>query len=181
MDIATLSVETRSARGSRQTRVLRSTGMIPVVLYGGDEAPLHLQARYYDVKRHLSAQLRVYKLQVGAQEQPGFLKDVQWDCLTDEPLHLDFFRIDMEKPLLLEIEILTIGHPKGAASGGVLVQDMKRIRLSCQPRSVPKVIEVKVADLEAGGEIRAKDLVLPEGCSIDVPEDAIIVHVTAGS
>src|SRR5690606_25429249 len=99
----------------------------------------------------------------------------------DEPLHLDFFRIDMEKPLLLEIEVVTIGHPKGAASGGVLVQDMKRIRLSAMPHAVPKMIEVKVADLDVGEEIRAKDLVLPEGCTIDVPEDATVVHVTAGS
>lgn len=178
MQVATLQVERREATGSKQVRSLRATGKIPMVLYGGSEEPAHLQAEYHPVKIHLSKHLRVYKLQLDGKEQAGYLKDVQWDCLTDEPLHLDLLRIDMDKPLNLEVELRTFGVPKGESQGGRLVLDKPKLPLACAPASVPEYIELPIADLGVGTKVFAKDLPLPEGCQIDMPEDTLILHVT---
>ena len=110
MEVATLPVEERSVKGTNAVRQLRDTGKIPMVLYGCKGESVSLQADYDSVKRHLTHRLRVYKLELGGKEHPSFLKSVQWDCLTDEPLHLDFLRIKMDEPLKLEIRIVTVGH-----------------------------------------------------------------------
>jgi large subunit ribosomal protein L25 len=103
---------------------------------------------------------------------------VQWDCLTDEPLHIDFQRIAMDKPLKLEVRITTLGHPKGIAQGGRMIQDAKVLNLSCMPESVPDFVEIKIADMDTGDKILAKDLELPEGVTLDMPEDKVIMRLT---
>lgn len=178
MEVATLSVEPRSANGTNSVRQLRDTGKIPMVLYGGKTESVSLQADYDSVKRHLAHHLRIYKLNLGGEEVPGYLKQVQWDCLTDEPLHLDFLRIAMDQPLKLEIRIITLGHPAGIAAGGRLIQDAKVLNLSCMPESVPDFIEIKIGQLDVGEKILAKDLQLPEGVSLDMPEEKVILRVT---
>ena len=178
MEVATLSAEERSANGTNSVRQLRDTGKIPMVLYGGKGETVSLQADYDLVKRHLAHRLRVYKLNFGGSEHASYLKSVQWDCLTDEPLHLDFQRIAMDQPLKLEIRITTFGHPKGIAKGGRMIQDTKMLNLSCMPDSVPDFVEIKIADMDTGDKIVAKDLVLPEGVTLDMPEDKVIMRLT---
>jgi len=178
MEIASLSVEERSTKGTNAVRQLRDTGMIPMVLYGGTGEPVSLQADYDSVKRHLTQRLRVYNLSLGGNDHPSYLKSVQWDCLTDEPLHLDFLRIKLDEPLKLEIRLTSLGRPVGLSAGGRLIQDTKVLSLSCMPDSVPDAIEIKIDHLEAGEKILAKDLDLPEGVTIDMPEDTVIFRVT---
>lgn len=178
MEVATLSAEERSANGTNSVRQLRDTGKIPMVLYGGKGETVSLQANYDSVKRHLAHRLRVYKLDFGGGEHASYLKSVQWDCLTDEPLHLDFQRIAMDQPLKLEVRITTFGHPMGIAKGGRMIQDTKMLNLSCMPDSVPDFVEIKIADMDTGDKIVAKDLVLPEGVTLDMPEDKVIMRLT---
>jgi len=177
MEVATLPVEERSVKGTNAVRQLRDTGKIPMVLYGGKGESVSLQADYDSVKRHLTHRLRVYKLELGGKEHPSFLKSVQWDCLTDEPLHLDFQRIKMDEPLKLEIRIVTVGHPAGAAAGARLVLDVKALNLSCMPDSVPDEVEIPVAHLEIGDKILAKEVELPEGVTLEMPEDKVVIRL----
>lgn len=179
MEVANLTVEARTAEGTKNVRALRNTGKIPMILYGGKKDPVNLQASYVDVKRHLEHELRVYKLDMGGTEQPGYLQNVQWDCLTDEPLHMDFRRIEMDQPLHLQIEMVLIGHPKGVTTGGRLVRDMKHLELACMPASVPNEIEIRVAHLDKLDKILAKELELPDGCSLNCPEDAVVLHIAS--
>ena len=178
MEVASLSVEERSTKGTNAVRQLRDTGMIPIVLYGGTGESVSLQADYDSVKRHLKERLRVYNLSLGGHDHPSYLKEVQWDCLTDEPLHLDFLRIKLDEPLKLEIRITTLGHPVGLAAGGQMIQDAKVLNLACMPDSVPDSVEVKIDHLQAGEKILAKDLALPAGVTLDMPEDKVILRVT---
>lgn len=179
MDIATLSVENRPVSGTNRVRSLRNSGKIPMVLYGGGKDAVSLQADYDSVKRHLAHRRRVYKLQLAdGKEQPGFLKAVQWDCLTDEPLHIDLQRIELDKPLDLQIELVVVGRPAGETKGGRLVVDLKKLELACMPDSVPHEIEVRVSDLQCGAKLRAGDLPLPSGVSLRMPADRLVLHVT---
>ena len=178
MEVATLTVQNREAKGTNSVRRLRDTGKIPLVLYGGGGDSLCLQADYTTVKRHLAHHLRVFKLELGGKEESGYLQNVQWDCLTDEPLHLDFQRIDMSVPLRMDIELVLLGHPKGLAQGGRLIRDTQHLHLACLPDRVPEQVELRIGHLECGEKILAKDIELPEGCSLDMPADQLIVHLT---
>ena len=178
MEVATINVEDRSAQGTNQVRKLRDTGKIPMALYGGGQDPVSLQADYREVKRHLEHHLRVFKLARGSEVQPGYLRDVQWDCLTDEPLHVDFQRIEMDQPLKMDIELALLGHPKGESAGGRLVRDVQYLHLACLPAHVPEQVEFRVNDLDCGEKVFARDIELPEGCTLDMPADRMILHVT---
>ena len=178
MEVATIQVERREANGTKQVRKLRDTGKIPIVLYSGTTQPISLQADYTEIKRHLEHHLRVFMLQMGELNQPSYLQAVQWDCLTDEPLHIDFRRIDMETPLKMEIELVLLGHPKGLAAGGRLIRDVQNLSLACLPAHVPEQVEVRIGEMDCGDQLFAKDIKLPEGCTLDMPGDQLIVHVT---
>jgi large subunit ribosomal protein L25 len=174
MEVVVINIEDRTASGTNQVRKLRDTGKIPLVLYGGGQESVSLQADYPEIKRHLEHHIRVFKLLRGKEEQAGYIQNVQWDCLTDEPLHIDFQRIDMDKPLKMDIELVLLGHPKG----GRLIRDVQYLHLACLPAQVPEQIELRVNDLEIGDNLLAREIELPEGCSLDMPADLQILHVT---
>jgi large subunit ribosomal protein L25 len=178
MEVVVINVEDRTASGTNQVRKLRDTGKIPLVLYGGGQESVSLQADYPEIKRHLEHHIRVFKLLKGKEEQAGYMQHVQWDCLTDEPLHIDFQRIDMDKPLKMDIELVLLGHPKGAAAGGRIIRDVQYLHLACLPAHVPEQIELRVNDLEIGDHVLAREIELPEGCTLDMPGDRQILHVT---
>ena len=178
MEVATISVEMREAKGTNRVRNLRNTGKIPMVLYGGGRDAVSLQAEYNHVKPHLEHHLRVFQLKMGKKEQPSYLQHVQWDCLTDEPLHLDFQRIDMSLPLKMDVELVLLGHPKGISKGGRVIRDVQYLHLACLPAHVPEQIDLKISEMECGDKIHAKDIELPEGCELDMPGDRLIIHVT---
>jgi large subunit ribosomal protein L25 len=177
MEVVTINVEDRIASGTNQVRKLRDTGKIPMVLYGGGQEPVSLQADYREMKRHLEHHLRVFKLARGSEEQPGYMQNVQWDCLTDEPLHVDFQRIDMDTPLKMDIEIVLLGHPKGEAAGGRMIRDVQYLHLACLPAFVPEQVDLRVNDLDIGDHILAGDIEIPEGCTLDMPADRMVLHV----
>jgi len=79
----------------------------------------------------------------------------------------------------VEVELTFLGVPAGQAKGGVFVRDTQQIRVQALPSAIPHSIEVKIADLDLGDHVFAKDLVMPEGVTLDVSGDTQICHVTA--
>ena len=177
MEVATIKVQDRTASGTKQVRRLRDSGIIPLVLYGGGQQSVSLQANYHEVKRHLEHHVRVFKLARGSEVQPGYMQNVQWDCLTDEPLHLDFQRIEMDVPLHMDIELVLLGHPKGEVAGGRLVRDIPYLHLACLPANVPEHVELRITDLDIGDSVFAGEIALPPGCTLDMPADALMLHI----
>ena len=178
MEVATINVESREANGTNEVRKLRDTGKIPMVLYGGGQDAVSLQAEYNQVKPLLEHHLRVFQLNMGKKQQASYLQHVQWDCLTDEPLHLDFQRIEMNVPLKMDVELVLLGHAKGIAKGGRMIRDVQYMPLACLPAHVPEQLEHKIGEMECGEKIFAKDIELPEGCELDMPGDRLIIHLT---
>lgn len=177
MEIANIQIQKRSVIGSNQVAYLRGDGQIPAVLYGmgGDTVPVSLN--HQEMSAHLRNRLKVYRLEMDGKQQPAFLKDVQWDVLSDEPIHIDFQRIEMEKPIELIVELSYIGNPKGTSRGGSLSKDKETILLSCMPEAIPLQIEVKVGPLDLGDKLTADQLELPEGCKLAIPGSTIICKV----
>ncbi|MEM7201131.1 MAG: 50S ribosomal protein L25 [Planctomycetota bacterium] len=177
MEISTIQVERREATGKKKMKQLRADGRIPAVLYGGGRDTLHLTVGAHDMTMHLRHHHKVFRLEMGGQDQPIFLQSVQWDCLTDRPIHIDFLRIDLNKPMRLVVELGFLGHPVGLSKGGRLVPDLKILPIRCLPAAIPEIIEVQVGPLDLGDSITAADLQLPEGVEVDLRPEALICHV----
>ena len=175
MAVQVLKVQNRSANGTKQVRKLRYQGYVPAVVYGGKQDPLSVQVTLTDIGRELRAHRRVFELEVeGGSKEGVYMQDVQFDCLSDLPMHVDFVRVDLEKPLEVEIVLTFSGHPKGLVRGGKFRADVTKLPLSCRPDAIPYEIEIGIAELDLDDQILAKDVKLPDGASLNVPEDTVI-------
>ena len=182
MEVATIRVGRRTAVGTNRVSLLRARGLIPAILYGGgSETPVNLAVEEREMERYLRHHQKVYNLALDGGAGPVYLQEVQWDVISDRPLHMDFLRIDMSKPIQTDVELAYIGHPIGASHGGSLVRDRVSIRIRCLPGEIPEEIEVKVAELDIGDSLLAGTLTLPPGVVTEVPPEQIICHVAAGS
>ncbi len=178
MEIATIHVHKREATGTRRVRQLRDENKVPAVLYGDGQQSLPIAIDHDELTKHLRHHLRVYQLDLAGKTQGCYLKEVQWDTLTDEPLHVDFQRIDLAKPMEVDVELLYLGHPKGISHGGNFIKDLHTIRLKCLPAAIPEDLELKVDHLDLHDKILAQELVLPEGCELAVPPETQVCHLT---
>lgn len=176
MEVATIKADARTERGSNKAAFMRGDGRIPAVVYGGKGESEAISVDAQEMAACLRKHLKVYRLN---GDQPTFLKDVQWDALTDQPLHLDFLRIEMDKPIRLKVELTFIGHPVGGSKGGTLVKDQPVVWLECMPESIPETVEVNVAPVDLGDKILAKEIKLPAGCTLGVSPESVICRMPA--
>ena len=178
MEVATLKGSLRSETGSKQVRRLRGTGMVPGIIYGGTGQPINIAIDDREVERELRQHHRVFKIEIGGKTEAVYMQEVQYHVLTDQPLHLDFKRIDLEADLELEIEINFLGHPTGLSKGGRLIKDHNSILVRTKPQTVPEEIAINIAKLDLNQSITVEMLELPEGVVTDLPADTIICHIT---
>jgi large subunit ribosomal protein L25 len=179
MEVTTIQSEPRTARGRNQIARLREQGKVPAVVYGLGTEPDHIALNDEDVMRELRKHHRVFQLEVGGKPEPVYLQDVQYDPVTDYCLHIDFLRIDMSKPLPVDVELTFLGVPAGQSKGGIFVRDAQSVRVQALPAKIPHEITVKIGHVEIGTEIYAKDLEMPEGCTLDMSGDTPICHMHA--
>ena len=176
-EVSTLQARQRTAIGKNQIARLREEGLVPVVVYGQGGESEHLALDSADLDRELRHLNRVFVTETDGKTQPVFLQDIQYDVLGDFPLHCDLLRIDIEEPISVFVELTFVGVPKGAARGGQVVRDLGKLACKCKPALIPNEIQVKVADLDLGDEILAKDVELPEGTSLDCPDNTRVCRM----
>lgn len=177
MQVATMKAERRTANGRNQVAHLRKEGWVPAVVYGGSEPPMSISISEWEMEQHVKSHHRVFRIEVDGQRQDAYLQDIQWNALTDRASHVDFKRIDLSKPIELEVEVTLLGHPVGLSKGGVLLKDHNTIKISCLPTAIPETIEVTIAHLDVDMALTAKELELPAGVSLAVSPDLVLCHV----
>ena len=121
MEVTTMRAEVRSEIGSNALRHLRTAGKVPAVLYGRGKDPVTLSLEGHPLGLELGKRHKVFQLELPTGTEAAFLQAVQWDNLTDAPIHLDFKRIDLNEPMALRVELTFIGIAAGIGKGGSLV------------------------------------------------------------
>ncbi|MEY4672332.1 MAG: hypothetical protein RL148_116 [Planctomycetota bacterium] len=177
MKVAKLKGERRTALGRNQLNHLRAQGWLPAVVYGESKEPMSIAISEWELEQHIKHHHKVFQLEIDGTSQAAFLQDIAWDVLTDHPLHVDFKRVDLNKPIQVEIEATFTGHPVGAGKGGTLIKDHAKFMVNCLPTAIPEIFEVDVSKLDLDQNILAKDLVLPAGLTLAVSGDLVICHV----
>ncbi len=171
----------REETGSRAAQALRAQGFVPVVLYGReDRKTLHLSLKTEEVEKMLRGHARLVEVDLDdGTKESGLVKDVQFDPVTDEVLHMDLIHVDLTKPVEVEVPLEFVGHPKGVSEGGKFTHDLADLPLICLPTQIPPAITVKISDLGVGDHVKAGDLELPEGVKLGVPPETVVCHVKA--
>jgi large subunit ribosomal protein L25 len=172
-----LNVLARAARGTHEARRLRRKGMVPGVVYGHGEETLSLTVLAEDLTRVIRQGVRVVDLKKDGNLEKALIRDLQWDPLGHDILHVDFSRVSADERVTLDVKIELRGTAPGVTAGGVLVQPLHNLEVECPVIAVPESIRVSVAELQLEQALHVKDLVLPEGVVAKNDPDAIVVQV----
>ncbi len=172
-----LAAHKRDGRGTRKARKLRQQGQVPAVIYGHGEGTVSIAVPRDDFAAVLRHGQRIVDLQTDGATQKTLIKDIQYDALGQEILHVDFARISEDERITVEVAVELRGTAPGATAGGVLEQVLHTLEIECLPGDVPESIRVNLGELQVGQAIQVKDLKLPAGVKVLEDPEAIVVHV----
>jgi large subunit ribosomal protein L25 len=178
-DTTTLTVAPRTVEGSRATRRLRRTGLVPGVVYGGEGEPLAFQVEARTLRQALAHGGAVITLTVeGEGETPVVLKDQQRHPVTGDTLHVDLLRVDLRQKIgaVVVLDLVGAEDAPGVKAGGVLEQVTRELNIEALPTAIPDTIELDVSQAEIGDTITLAAVTAPEG--VELLDDAETVVAT---
>jgi large subunit ribosomal protein L25 len=163
--------------GTRVARRLREKGLIPAVIYGHKQAVVPVTLARDDVWRMVHSPGHLAELDVGGISETVLIRDVQWDHLGKEILHLDFARVSAEEIIETEVPLELRGHAAGIAAGGVVEQVVHSLRISCRAGAIPDSIKVDIGHLEVNQGVHVREITLPPDVTVNADPDVLLVHV----
>lgn len=181
MKVVPLKAERRTAIGRNQVATLRTKGWLPAVVYGAGGESVPIAISEWELDKHIRDHHKVFTLDVDGTAETALLQDVAWHTLTDRPLHADFKRIDLNKPIESTIEVTLIGYPVGLGKGGQLLRDSLVIPIRCLPAAMPEVLEQDISKLEVDDKITASQLAMPEGVELLCDPEMTVCRVVKAS
>ena len=154
MKSITIKGSQRESVGKVSTKALRNAGKVPCVVYGGDK-PLHFSAEekaFKDLVYTPNAHTVVISLEGGATYN-AILQDIQFHPVSDEILHIDFYQLEDDREVTIEIPVKTVGVAPGVLAGGVLRINKRKLRIKALPANLPDFIEADISELEIGNKL----------------------------
>ena len=161
-----LDVEVRENTGTGNARAARREGMVPGVVYGGDEAPVAVSVKFNEVLKAInSGQFlsNMIELSHDGKKQKVITKDVQFHPVKDMPVHLDFYRVTAKSIIEVEVSVNFIGEDvaPGMKAGGALNVVRYQIVVKCPAGNIPESIDVDISNMEIGDSIHISEVTLP--------------------
>ena len=148
MKSITIQGQKRESVGKKSTKALRDAELVPCVVYGGKE-PLHFSTEEKSFKNLVyTPEAHTVSIEVGGQTIPAVLQDIQFHPITDRILHVDFYQLSADKPVVMEVPVKITGRAKGVVAGGVLRQSFRKLKLKAVPANLPDEIVVYVGDIK---------------------------------
>src|SRR5688572_10989037 len=166
-----ITAQPREGLGSRRVKRLRDQGLIPGVVYGHKEAVVPVTLPKKELTTHIDRGAHVFDLSLDGKSEKVLVKDVQYDHLGLEILHIDFARVSLDERVEVTVPLELKGEPKGAAEGGVLQQIVAELELECLVTEIPDAIRHNVSEMALGDVLHIKDLKLPAGVKALQDED----------
>ena len=161
-----LKATKRTTASNGQINKLRSDGFIPAILYGGEKNNINISLKKIHLKDIINTETfmsKVYDLDIDGSKEKVLPRDVSFDPMSDEPIHIDFMRIIKGSKLILEIPVKFINLDKspGLKKGGVLNTVRRKIELKCPAENIPNEIVVDLNNTEIGTSIKISSVKLP--------------------
>lgn len=178
-----LEAEVRKRTGSKDAARLRRQGRIPAVVYGHKQEPQAVSVDAHAFVEGLHHGHRLMDLQVGSKTESMIVKDIQYDYLGRDIIHVDLVRVDETERIKVNVPIELRGTPKGSHEGGILEEHADRLEIECLVTNMPETIVVSVKGVGVGDVLHAGDVELPEGIKLVSPTSTLLVtcHLKAAA
>jgi large subunit ribosomal protein L25 len=174
-----IAAEPRSALGSRANKRLRDTGKVPGVVYGHKEAVVPVALPKKELVNHLNKGAHVFDLSLDGKAEKVLVKEVQYDHLGIEVIHIDFARVSADERVEVTVPLELKGEPAGESEGGVLQQIVAELEIECLVTDIPSVIVHNVSEMKLDDVLHIKELKLPPGVKALQDEDLVVAQVEA--
>ena len=179
-----LSVERRAQIGKGKLRQVRNAGYIPGVYYDGKGLNIPVMVKEVPLEKAYSqvGGSRFFTLKIDGDEsveRPAFIWRLDHHPFKNKVVHVDFYGVDLDKPIRVHVDVVLTGKAKGVAIDGGLLQLFRdKIEVECLPRDIPENITLDVSDLGMNDTVHISSVALPQGVkAVHHDDDFAVVGV----
>jgi large subunit ribosomal protein L25 len=178
-----LEAQIREHTGSKAAARVRKQGQIPAIVYGHKQDPVAISLDGHDFAEGLHHGHRLMDVKIGGKTQKMIVKDLQYDHLGRDIVHVDLMRVDVTETVRVTVPIELKGTAQGTHEGGIVEEHTDHVEVECMVTNMPESIVVPVKDLRVGEAIYARDVTLPEGVTLVSSPDMLLVacHLVAAA
>ncbi len=178
-----LEAEVRSRTGSKQAAAARLRGRLPAVVYGHKKETLAVSMDAHDFAEGLHHGHRLLDLKVGDKMETVLIKDLQYDHLGRDLVHVDLQRVDVTELVRVNVAIELKGTAEGTHHGGIIEEHVDSLEIECRVTDIPESISVSVKDVNVGDALHAGQVELPAGIKLVSSPELVLVtcHLVAAA
>ena len=182
--MSSLKAFIREKLTSGSNNKLRADGLIPAVLYGGKDQNQNISVKKKDLSNIINSDTflsKVLEIDIEGKREKVIPRDVSYNVISEEPIHIDFMRIVTGKKIILEIPVKFINHPDspGLKRGGVLNIVRRKVELKCPAEKIPDEIVVDLTGTDIGTSIKISSVKLPESVIPTITDRDFVVATVA--
>jgi large subunit ribosomal protein L25 len=174
----------RENTSSGSNNKLRAEGLVPAILYGGQDPNQNISIEKKAIKSIVNSETflsKVLELDINGKKEKVIPREVAFHVVSEEPIHIDFMRIVAGKKIILEIPVKFINHPDspGLKRGGVLNIVRRKVELKCPAENIPDDITIDLAGTDIGTSIKISSVKLADNVFPTIDRDFVIATVAA--
>ena len=163
---------------------LRSEGFIPAILYGGKDANQNISINKKEIKNLINSDTflsKVLELDIDGKKEKVIPRDIAFNVVSEEPIHIDFMRIVAGKNIILEIPVKFINHADspGLKRGGVLNIVRRKVELKCPAEKIPDEITIDLTGTDIGTSIKISSVKLDENVAPTITDRDFVIATVA--
>jgi len=176
MKSITIKGSERENVGKKATKAVRDAGMVPCVIYGGNQ-PVHFVAderAFKDLVYTPNAHTVVIEL--NGTSTNVIMQDIQFHPVSDKILHIDFFQLSDDKEIVMEVPVKVTGTSPGVLLGGVLRLNQRRLKVKALPKNLPDFVEASISELQMGNKLYVTQLEV-KNFKLMHPDNTVVCQV----
>lgn len=179
----TIEGTSRADLGKKATKAVRANGNVPCVLYGekkdenGKPVAIHFEVSEKQINKLVfTPHIYLVDIKIDGEDHKGIIKEIQFHPVKDNVLHVDFFEVHAEKPIVMGVPIAAKGLADGVRAGGRLMMMIRKLQVRALYENIPEKLDVDVTKLQLGKSINAGQLNY-DNLEIITPKEVIVCTV----
>ncbi|MHC1725202.1 MAG: 50S ribosomal protein L25/general stress protein Ctc [Syntrophobacteraceae bacterium] len=179
-----LTAVKRDRSGKGAARAIRRESSVPAVLYGPKTVPTPLTVSASQLEKLLrgtggESKLLNLSIEGDSTARQVLIREIQVHPYRRRFLHIDFYEVPLDQPIVVEVVIELVGDPIGVQKGGELNQIQRTLSVRCLPNQIPEHIRIDVSKLDLGQILHVEDLVSETSYTIEEDAGMGVVSILA--